>query len=73
MPETLVAFLDERPLEAPGSLNPEVELEAELEADTERPRKRRKVTRNNGAEMPLSPVHLGRYLTLAKVDFSLVR
>ena len=62
-PETLVAFLDGRTL-------PSI---TQSDTNTEPPRKRRKVTGGNAAKMILPPAAPDDYLTLARVDLSIVR
>ena len=62
-PETLVAFLDGR---TPPSIT-------HSNTDTEPPRKRRKVTGGSAAKVLLPPAVPDDYLTLARVDLSIVR
>jgi hypothetical protein len=62
-PETLVAFLD-------GKTPPSTTYS---DKDQEPPRKRRKVTSSNAAIAPLPSAASDEYLTLARVDLSIVR
>ena len=62
-PETLVAFLDGR---TPPSIT-------RSDTNTEPPRKRRKVTGGSAAKVLLPPAAPDDYLTLARIDLSIVR
>lgn len=62
-PETLVAFLDGRAL-------PSI---TRSDTDTEPPRKRRKVNVGNAAKVLPPPAVPDDYLTLARIDLSIVR
>ena len=62
-PETLVAFLDGRALQPVARSNTNIEP----------PRKRRKVTAGNAAKVLPPPAVLDDYLTLARIDLSIVR
>ena len=62
-PETLVAFLD-------GRTSPSIPRSNTI---TEPPRKRRKVSGGSAAKLLLPPAAPDDYLTLARVDLSIVR